>query len=262
MGRAHLEGAFRMRRLFIPATAVLGIFAFVLFTHTPKAKASPSGDARRALNLVLPDVNLTGVTLNDSLEFLRDISNVNLHVNWPALEAAGVSKETPVNVRLRNVALRKVLGLVLNESSAGVPLTYYIDDGVVEVTTREIADKQMITRVYPIEDLILEVPDFIDAPDFNLQSSGSGGGRGGGGGGGGGGNIFGGGGGSGGSGNGGDKGTTRAERAQALIDLITTIVQPDIWQTNGGTAQIRFFNGSLIVTAPRSVHEALAGPVD
>ena len=26
--------------------------------------------------------------------------------------------------------------------------------------------------------------------------------------------------------------------------------------------QIRFFNGSLIVTAPRSVHEALGGPVD
>ena len=39
-------------------------------------------------------------------------------------------------------------------------------------------------------------------------------------------------------------------------------LQPDIWQINGGTATIRFFNGSLIVTAPRSVHEALDGPVD
>jgi hypothetical protein len=31
---------------------------------------------------------------------------------------------------------------------------------------------------------------------------------------------------------------------------------------NGGTAAIRFFNGSLIVTAPRSVHESLGGLVD
>jgi len=209
----------------------------------------------------VPDVNLTGVSLSDALEFLRDISNANLHINWPALEAAGVDKTTPVNVRLRNVSLRKVLGLVLSESSAGVALTYYIDDGVIEVTTREIADKQLITKVYPIEDLILEVPDFIDAPDFNLQTNnGTAGGGGGGGGGGGQSGPFGGGGGSGQNGN--QSGTTRAERAQSIIDLITTIVQPDVWQVNGGTSQIRFFNGSLIVTAPRSVHEALAGPVD
>jgi hypothetical protein len=31
---------------------------------------------------------------------------------------------------------------------------------------------------------------------------------------------------------------------------------------NGGKGTIRFFNGNLIVTAPRSVHEAIGGPVD
>jgi hypothetical protein len=56
--------------------------------------------------------------------------------------------------------------------------------------------------------------------------------------------------------------TTRAERAAALIDIIQAIIEPDIWDVNGGRAAIRFFNGSLIVTAPRSVHEALGGPVD
>ena len=43
---------------------------------------------------------------------------------------------------------------------------------------------------------------------------------------------------------------TRADRAQALVDVITSTIQPEIWQANGGTAAIRFFNGSLIVTAP------------
>ena len=44
--------------------------------------------------------------------------------------------------------------------------------------------------------------------------------------------------------------------------IITSTIEPELWQQNGGTAAIRFFNGSLIVTAPRSVHEALGGYVD
>ena len=67
----------------------------------------------------MPSLNLAGVTLNDAIDFLRDISNANFHVNWPALEAIGVSKQTPVNIRLRNVSMRKVLTLLLSESDAG-----------------------------------------------------------------------------------------------------------------------------------------------
>jgi hypothetical protein len=39
-------------------------------------------------------------------------------------------------------------------------------------------------------------------------------------------------------------------------------IQPDVWTLNGGTASVRYFNGSLVVSAPRSVHEALGGPID
>jgi hypothetical protein len=35
-----------------------------------------------------------------------------------------------------------------------------------------------------------------------------------------------------------------------------------VWRQNGGPASIRFFNGTLIVTAPRSVHEAIGGPLE
>jgi hypothetical protein len=46
------------------------------------------------------------------------------------------------------------------------------------------------------------------------------------------------------------------------VDLIVQTVYPNMWVQNGGKASIRFFNGNLIVTAPRSVHEAIGGPVD
>ena len=44
--------------------------------------------------------------------------------------------------------------------------------------------------------------------------------------------------------------------------LIKELVQPEVWVDAGGSAQIRYFNGNLIVTAPRSVHEAIGGTWD
>jgi hypothetical protein len=208
--------------------------------------------ARRALNTVLPELRFENITIADAIDFLRDVSGANIHVNWKALEEIGIGKDATVNVRLRTVALRKVLNLVLAEAGSGGMLTFYIDDNVIEVTTRALADQQLITRLYPVDDLIMEVPDFI-GPDFQINQSSSTGG-----GGGSGQSLF------GGSTSENQQGQamTRNERAEALIETIKSIVQPDIWNTAGGPAAIRFWNGSLIVTAPRSVHEALGGIVD
>lgn len=263
----------------------LGLSAIVVLGLAPLLYAGPSSSqiaARRALDTILPDVKLQGATLKDSFEFLRDVTGANIHVNWKALEAAGINGDMQINIRLKDVTLRKVMRVILAEASAGgVNLNYYSDEGVIEITTAEIADQQMITKVYPVDDLIMEIPDFDQAPDFSLSSGGSGGGsggsrgggggsgRGGGGGGrgggGGGGGLFGGGGAGGGGGaaaGGTGKGSTKAERADALVAMIRDTVRPEIWRENGGTASIRYFNGFLIVTAPRSVHEALGGPID
>jgi hypothetical protein len=210
--------------------------------------------AGASLNKRVPDVNFSAVALADAIEYVRDTSAANIHVNWRALEEIGISKDTPVNLRLRGAPLRKVLTLILTEAAGGADaLTFYTADGVIEVTTRALADQDLVTRIYPVQDLLVEVPDFNDAPDFNLQQQQSAG-RGGGGGQ----SIF------SGSGGGGteDAGLTRAERADQLIRLIVDTIQPDVWADNGGTATIRFFNGNLVVRAPRSVHEALGGPTD
>jgi uncharacterized membrane protein YgcG len=240
---------------------------FLAMLLCPALIARAESSARLSLDRETPAVKLDSVALKDALDFVQDLSGANLHVNWAALQAAGVTKDAVIDLHLRGVPLRKVLSVILSEAAAGnAVLTYYVDDNVIEITTLELADKVLITRVYPVDDLIMDVPDFTNAPSFDLtQSQGSGGttvGAGGGGGGGGSssGSLFGGGGGGGGSDN--SSNTTRAQKAQQLVDLITSIVRPEIWTTNGGPASIRFFNGSLIVTAPRSVQEAIDGPVD
>jgi hypothetical protein len=236
------------------STNLVVVLSCLLLSLSIRSFAADSVPARAALNRNLPELNFSGVAFSDAIDFLRDVSGTNIHVDWRALEVAGVGKDTVVNLRLRSVSMRKILTLLLNEAAGGGPLlTFYPSEGVIEITTREVADRQMFTRVYPIEDLIMEVPDFV-GPDFNITQANTGGGRGGGGGGG---QLL-----QGNTSNNDQKQSTRLERAQQLIDVITDTIQPDIWAVNGGTAAIRFFNGNLIVTAPRSVHEALGGNVD
>lgn len=235
-----------MRRFIL-----LACISVLPLLHHDQARAATSGSAKNALNAVLPELRFDNVTVDSAIDFLRDASGANIHVNWRAIEESGIDKNTTINVRLRSVPLRKVLQLVLSEAGHGTALTYYIDDNVIEVTTRELSDKQMLTRVYPVEDLIMDIPDF-EAPNFNI-GSGSSGGRGSSGGG----NII-----SGSVNTNQGNQNTRDQRAQNLIDTIQAVVQPEIWSANGGPAAIRFFNGSLIVTAPRSVHEALSSTFD
>jgi len=232
---------------------VLTVVGFV----APAVRADP---AKAALNRTLPAATFDNVPIGDALDFLRDVSGANLHVDWRALASINVSKDTPVNVKLRAVPLRKTLALLLSETGAGDLLTFYVDQGVIEVTTREVADRQLFTKVYPVGDLLMEVPDF-EGPGLSL--SGGSGGRGSNGGassrGGGGASGFGGGGSS---ASGEKDGKSKTERGKELVALIVETIQPDIWRDNGGTASIRFFNDNLVVTAPRSVHEAIGGPID
>ena len=216
-------------------------------------------DPRIALARRVARIDYDNNSLSTVIDAFRDMAGANIHVNWKALEAVGIDRNTPVSIHLNNVPLRKVLKTILKDLGPTENLvTYYVDEGVIEVTTREIADQKLITKVYPIGDLLMEVPNFA-GPNVQLSSVGQGGG-GRGGGGGGGSSLF-------SDSNNTDNTTneqprTRNEAATELVNLIKETVSPDVWRENGGTSSAAFFNGHLVVTAPRSVHEQLGGSGD
>jgi protein involved in polysaccharide export with SLBB domain/beta-lactamase regulating signal transducer with metallopeptidase domain len=93
----------------------------------PKTKAT--------LDRELPEVNFEAVALGDAIDFLRDISGANLFVNWKSLEAAGLDKNTPVTLRVRNVSFGKVLDLLLQSAGGSdVKLAYTVDQGVISIS--------------------------------------------------------------------------------------------------------------------------------
>jgi hypothetical protein len=206
--------------------------------------------ARDLLEKRMPTAKLDNVSLADALDYIRDVVGVNINVDWKALQAANVTKDTLINLQLHDVSAAKVLSLILQEAGPGDLLTFYIDRNVVEVTTRSVADAQMITCVYYVMDLLQPNPVFNYAiqgiQGGTAQVTGTGG--------------------SGTStlqqGTNQSQGNTMATQAQALIKLIETVVRPEVWRDNGGTASMDYWNGNLVVTAPRSVQEAIGGPVD
>jgi hypothetical protein len=223
----------------------------------PKQAQPPTLTTRQQLSRKVANVNWTNIPLSEALDYIATAVSVNFDVNWKALEALNIGRTTAVSVHLRDVPVRKLIKTILSAASPDDKLTYYVDDEIVVITTRELADQQLIVKVYPAADLIMEVPNFV-GPNVSLSNAGqTSGGR---------------------SGSGGsqsmlsdnnsesntqnEQGKTKVQREEDLVALIKDTVKPEIWRDNGGTATIRYFNGHLIVNAPRSVHETVSGGSD
>ncbi len=111
--------------------------------------------AQAALDKSLPAVNFTQVSFEDAIDFFRDVTGANIYVNWRALQAAGINRDAQVNMKVRNVSLRKVLSLLLSEvSTNNAGLSYQLDDGVIMISTVEDLGKRTFIRVYDVRDLL------------------------------------------------------------------------------------------------------------
>ena len=196
----------------------------------------------------MPDINVDSVSLSHLIDFLREASGANLVIDWSTLEAAGISKDAPITMQVRGLPLRKVLQLALDQASTATPLSISVDQNVIEVTTQEASDRRLVTRTYSIADLLVPAPSGT-VPTLSLSQATQQGSSGGGGGSG----LF------------NDTGSNSQQQmgaqqvADQLVSVIKAMVRPTIWQDNGGTASISYFQGQLIITAPLSVHQTIAG---
>lgn len=245
----------RVRLLVVAAAAVLAVGSFV-----PSYAQVNSDRARKALTTPIKELSVENVPMSRVVDHLREFSGANIVVNWKVLESAGIAKDTPITLNVRELTLRKMLRLVLDQAGTTSLLVFNVSDNVIEVTTQEDADRKMITKVYVVDDLVMTNNNPSPPPQIDLNSAtrsgttsgGNGGGMGISGGGGG---IF--------------KEEPVAnnnddspqKRGDDLAKMIRDIVRPNIWKENGGNASIVYFSGKLIVTAPQSVHEAIGGPV-
>jgi type II secretory pathway component GspD/PulD (secretin)/tetratricopeptide (TPR) repeat protein len=214
---------------------------------------------RRALSLLenkrIP-TNFNDTPLSSVVEFVRSITNLNIDVNWTSLEGKGIDQNTPVTLNLSSVPVKTVLDKVLEKvgQDPGNGAAWSINSGVLTIASREEINRTKSLQIYDIRDLLVEVPDYANAPEFDLAgvlASAGGGGRGG-------------------AGNGqspfrdvNDRGPQRKsleERTNEIIGIITTNVDSAGWQENGGDVGfIQQLAGNLIITNTPANHRSIQG---
>ncbi len=82
---------------------------------------------------------------------------VEIQLDYRALEDAGVGSDTPLTRNVKDMSVGAALRLLLGD----LDLTYLIQDEMILITTQDKAETALITRTYPVGDL---VPEFPAAP--------------------------------------------------------------------------------------------------
>lgn len=222
---------------------------------------APSPTALKRENLTkmmrqIPDVNFSDHRLEDVLTFIAEITGADIEPLWiDDKSTEGLDKDTLINLSAKRISALRLLEMVLDKAGdAGGGFssgnTWQMTDwGSIECGPKEALAKHQRLEVYGIDDLLWQIPDYEEAPTIDLQSvlqssQGGGGGQ----------SPF-----------QNDQQNQKLdrrpkdERAQDVIDIIEALVEPESWLSGGGTASIRYFQGTLLVKAPDYVHRQLGG---
>jgi len=193
------------------------------------------------------------------VEFIETTTETDLDPLWiDDRHPVGLDPELPVSVTSTNSTALAVLERLLDEADraqGGITEStwQFTEYGGFEFGPKERLNRRRTVVVYDLTDLIFELPDFPEAPQFDLQT------------------VFQAGGQSGGGGGGGQSPfqtnqqqqrdqTPVDERMQEVLDLLRTFVEPDGWRQAGGSAaQAQIYKSQLIIRAPDYVHRGIEG---
>jgi len=140
--------------VYVPAEQWLA-----LTERREKYKAVDLGKRGGAEQRIFDELNRTAtidvveMSLKDVVTYLSDTHGIPIVLSSKKLDEAGVSVDTPVTKSLRGITLRSALRLLLKD----LELTYVVRDEVLQITTPEDAESQLITKVYPVGDLVVPI---------------------------------------------------------------------------------------------------------
>jgi hypothetical protein len=97
------------------------------------------------------EINFIDTPLLCVIDYLKDRHHIEIQLDKPALEDAGVGSDVPIKKSLKGISLRSALRLTLRDLN----LTYMIRDEVLLITSPEVADANLTKRVYDVADLVV-----------------------------------------------------------------------------------------------------------
>ncbi|MGN0910647.1 MAG: hypothetical protein ACI4NV_04395, partial [Thermoguttaceae bacterium] len=102
------------------------------------------------------------------VDFIRSNTGINIMLDEAALLEMGVTSDMNIVTNLQNISLKNYLKHVL----APYNLTYIVEDEVLTITATNKRSSKTVVKYYPVADLVIGVPDFNNtvAP-LSMESS-------------------------------------------------------------------------------------------
>ena len=216
-------------------------------------------------------VNFKRNSIQQVVNYMKTVTEVEIYADWKALDGIGIRPEDEITLDLGRVPAEVALRRVLEQLGDRLDRPQFgVEDGMVVITTEDALRRRMVTLVYDIKDLLLEVPYFDNAPDFDLGDNISGGpasnggsvasftsgsieseydraevfGR-------------------------GEKSSdpqrrSREQLVEEIVQIIQDVVDPEQgwYDTSGQGGKIQELNGNLIITNTPRNHRSIEGLLD
>ena len=99
--------------------------------------------------------------LQDVIDYLKTAKEIEIQIDKRVLEDVNVTSDTPVTINVKGIRLESALRLMLRNMQP--ELTYMIKNEVLLITTPDIANEELVTKLYPVGDLVA-CRDEHDAP--------------------------------------------------------------------------------------------------
>ncbi|REK10543.1 MAG: hypothetical protein DWQ37_16245 [Planctomycetota bacterium] len=106
------------------------------------------------------EINFVDRPLRDVVEYLGEYhrkDGLQVQFDSRAMEDIGIESDVPVSINVKGLSLRAALSLLLSDHD----LVALVKDDVLMITTADVAESRLVTRAYPVGDL-LEPSDEMD----------------------------------------------------------------------------------------------------
>lgn len=199
------------------------------------------------------DLHLRDVPARTAFRRWSQVAGLPVVIHWEAMETDGVDPQQPIDIDAAALSAETTLLLMMGRLSQEHRFVAELHPWGLQLQTRRRANTQVVVQVYDVADLLVDVPNFDNAPRFDLAQV-LGGAQGDDGG-----NVF--------ADDNQDSDSeaeaplTRAQREVRLAELVRATLEPDVWQVNGGEhSRLTIRNGLMIVRAPRYIQQQIGRP--
>ena len=185
-------------------------------------------------------VHVVESRLEDVLAHLEAITPIRFEPMWADRQHAGFDPEALVSLDLTERPLQEVLERLIEQIGDDFDRASWQigQDGRVQIGPKSRLNERTEIAIYDLHDLVFDIPDFVDAPQIDLQAAmqqGEGSSQ----------PPF------------GNPGSEAAPEStprdvQEIADLVAMFVEPEQWVQSGGEGAImQIWNQQLIVRGPR-----------